>query len=91
MWRILQHETPDDFVIATGQAHSLESFLSAAFAALDLDWRNYVVIEEGLFRPSDILLNKGNAAKALTELGWRAQLSMEEIAQLMVMAEVDHQ
>ena len=91
MWRILQHKTPDDFVIATGQAHSLESFLSAAFAVLDLDWRNYLAIDEALYRPSDILFNKGNPAKALTELGWKAHLTMEDIARLMVMAEIDHQ
>jgi GDPmannose 4,6-dehydratase len=90
MWRILQHKTPDDFVIATGQAHSLESFLSAAFAVLDLDWRNYLAIDEALYRPSDILFNKGNPAKALTELGWKAHLTMEDIARLMVMAEIDH-
>jgi GDPmannose 4,6-dehydratase len=91
MWRILQHKTAEDFVIATGQANSLESFLSVAFAVLDLDWRSYVVIDEALFRPSDILFSKGNATKALTELGWKARIAMEEIARLMVLAEIDNQ
>jgi GDPmannose 4,6-dehydratase len=91
MWRILQHKTAEDFVIATGQANSLENFLSVAFAVLDLDWRSYVVIDEALFRPSDILFSKGNATKALTELGWKARLAMEEIARLMVLAEIDNQ
>ena len=91
MWRILQHKTPEDFVIATGQAHSLESFLAAAFAVLDLDWQNYVTVDNVLYRPSDILFNKGNPSKALTELGWRADLTMDEIARLMVVAEMDNQ
>jgi GDPmannose 4,6-dehydratase len=91
MWRILQHEKPDDFVIATGQAHSLENFVSSAFAALDLDWRDHVKIDDALYRPSEILFNKGDAAKALTEFSWKAQLTMEEIAQMMVIAETDHQ
>ena len=91
MWRILQHKTPDDFVIATGQAHSLESFLAAAFAVLDLDWQNYVTVDNAFYRPSDILFNKGNPSKALTELGWKAHLTMDEIARLMVVAEMDNQ
>ena len=90
MWRILQHEKPDDFVIATGQARSLENFVSSAFAALDLDWRDHVIIDDALYRPSEIFFNKGNAAKARTELSWKAQLTMEEIAQMMVIAETDH-
>jgi GDPmannose 4,6-dehydratase len=90
MWRILQHEAPDDFVIATGQAHSLESFLSAVFAVLDLDWRKYLAIDKGLYRPSDILFNKGNPTKAFIELGWKAETSLEEIAHLMVLAEMGH-
>jgi GDPmannose 4,6-dehydratase len=91
MWRILQHEKPDDFVIATGQAHSLEGFVSSVFAALDLDWRDHVIIDHTLFRPSEILFNKGNPAKALRELNWKAQRTLEEIAQMMVAAEIHHQ
>jgi GDPmannose 4,6-dehydratase len=91
MWRILQHKTPEDFVIATGQAHSLEGFLAATFAVLDLDWRNYVTVDKAFYRPSDILFNKGNPSKALTELGWTAHLTMDEIARLMVVAEMDNQ
>ena len=64
MWRILQHDTAEDFVIATGEAHSLESFANEAFTSVGLDWRDYVIIEETLFRPNEILFNKGNATKA---------------------------
>jgi GDPmannose 4,6-dehydratase len=60
MWRILQHDAAEDFVIATGDAHSLESFASAAFAAVGLDWRDHVTIDKALFRPAEILFNRGN-------------------------------
>jgi GDPmannose 4,6-dehydratase len=89
MWRILQQENAEDFVIATGEAHSLELFVSTVFAALGLDWRDHVEIDTALFRPSEIQLNKGNPAKARIKLGWIASSKMHEVAQKMVAAEVD--
>ena len=89
MWRILQHDTPEDFVIATGQAHSLEEFVSYAFAALGLDWRDYVEVDPALYRPSEILLNRGNAAKARSKLGWEAKFAMDDVARMMVEAELE--
>src|SRR3984885_1316011 len=64
MWRILQCESPSDFVIATGNTNSLEDFVTEAFAVLDLDWRSYTTISEALFRPAEISEGKGNARKA---------------------------
>jgi GDPmannose 4,6-dehydratase len=89
MWRILQHDTADDFVIATGEARSLESFVSAAFAALDLDWRDHVKVDTALYRPSEILFNKGNPTKAFVQLGWRATFKMFDVVQMMVAAELE--
>jgi len=88
MWRVLQHDTPEDFVIATGEAHSLEDFVSCTFTALDLDWRNYVKIDPALYRPSEIQFNRGNPAKALAELGWQANFKMGDVARLSVGAEL---
>jgi GDPmannose 4,6-dehydratase len=89
MWRILQHDSPDDFVIATGKASSLEDFVSAAFDALDLDWRTYVKVDTALYRPSEIQFNKGNGAKAKAELGWTAKTQMNDVVKMMVEAELE--
>ena len=89
MWRILQHDTSEDFVIATGEAHSLEEFVSYVFTALGLDWRDHVDVDLALYRPSEILLNRGNAAKARLKLGWEAKFAMEDVARMMVEAEVE--
>ena len=89
MWRILQHATAEDFVIATGEAHSLESFTTAAFASVSLDWRDHVTIDEALHRPTEILFNKGNAAKARAKLGWIATSKMPDVVRMMVDAELE--
>jgi GDPmannose 4,6-dehydratase len=88
MWRILQPDTAEDFVIATGEAHSLESFVSAAFAAVGLDWSDHVTVDQALFRPAEILFNRGNAAKARARLGWTATAKMPDVVQMMVAAEL---
>ena len=89
MWRILQQEQAEDFVIATGEAHSLELFVSTVFSALGLDWRDRVTVDKALFRPSEIGFNKGDPAKARIKLGWIASSKMHEVAQKMVAAEVE--
>ncbi|MDP3512774.1 MAG: GDP-mannose 4,6-dehydratase [Sulfuritalea sp.] len=88
MWAMLQQEKPEDFVIATGVAHSLEEFVDAAFTALDLNWRDHVRTDASLFRPSEIRCGFGNAAKAATSLGWKARTLMPEVVRRMVEAEV---
>jgi GDPmannose 4,6-dehydratase len=79
MWLILQQKEPDDFVIATGRSASLEYFTARAFAYFDLDWHDYVTIEEGLFRPSDIDTSSGNPAKAKQILGWSASTDVDGV------------
>ncbi|MCC2110531.1 MAG: GDP-mannose 4,6-dehydratase [Hyphomicrobiales bacterium] len=87
MWRMLQQEEAEDFVIATGQSHSLEEFVAAAFAEVGLDWRDHVTIDKGLMRPSELRESAGNAGKAEQLLGWRAQVLMPELVARMVAAE----
>lgn len=88
MWRLLQIDRPTDLVIATGKTSSLAEFVRVAFAAVDLDWQNYVEVEESLRRPSDIAYSAGNPAKAADLIGWRARLFMPEVVELMVNAEL---
>lgn len=88
MWRMLQVETPDDFIVATGQSSSLEDFVRAAFESVGLDWRQHVEIDQSLGRPADLQWSGGIADKAASKLGWRATLLMPDVARLMV--EADH-
>ena len=87
MWRMLQHHTAEDFVIATGQANSLQDFVAAAFGNFDLDWRDHVTSDSTLLRPADISCGYGNAAKAERVLGWTAQTKMVEVVRRMAEAE----
>lgn len=84
MWEMLQTERPDDYVIATGETHSLAEFAAAAFAAVGLDWRDHVVSDAALFRRTEIPWNQGNPAKAESQLGWRAKLRIQEIVSGMI-------
>lgn len=86
MYRMLQQETPDDYVIATGQTSSLQDFIAEVFLTLGLDWQNYVVADDSLYRPTDIAVSRLNPAKARLKLGWQAQVSMTEVARKMVEA-----
>ena len=87
MWQMLQQDSPRDFVIATGEAHSLQQFVAAAFAAAGLDWERHVDSDARLFRPTDIAWSQGDATRAAEELGWRAECHMGEVVQRMLAAE----
>jgi GDPmannose 4,6-dehydratase len=84
MWLMVQQEAPDDFVIATGESHSLEEFVAAAFAQVHLDWREHVVIDPDLFRPTEIAVSRGNPRKSREILGWQAKNKMQQVVTLMV-------
>jgi len=88
MYRMLQQDTADDYVIATGETHKLESFVAEVFKCFDLDWRDYVISDRSLLRPTDISISCGNPSKANTQLGWYAQYKMKDIARMMVEAVV---
>ncbi len=86
MWRMLQRDKPEDFVIATGQTHSLQAFIEEAFKAVDLDWKAHVDFESTLVRPLDIAVSRGAPYKAAAELGWRATKAMPEVVRAMIEA-----
>jgi GDPmannose 4,6-dehydratase len=88
MWLMLQQDTPDDFVVATGETHSVEQFLNVAFEHLDLDWREYVVQDERFMRPAEVDLLVGDASKAGDVLGWEPSVSFVELVKMMVDADL---
>jgi len=79
MWRIMQYEIPDDFIIATGKTTSLKTFVEKAFSYYSLNWVNYVVEDERLFRPTDIKYISGDPSKINKNLGWKSTFSIDEI------------
>jgi GDPmannose 4,6-dehydratase len=91
MWLMVQQEAPDDFVIATGESHSLEEFVDTAFAQLGLDWHEHVVIDPALFRPTEIAISRGNPRKSRETFGWQAKYKMKDVVALMVKDELQHQ
>ena len=84
MWLMLQEEQPDDYVIATGESHSVRDFLDLAFGRLDLDWKKYVEIDPRYFRPAEVDVLQGDATKARTRLGWKARVSFQDLVARMV-------
>ena len=84
MYLMLQQEQPEDFAIATGSTYKLEDFVAEVFACVNLDWREYVIIDNSLFRPTDIAISRGNPTKAHQQLGWQAQYKMKDVARMMV-------
>ena len=89
MWLMLQQEQPDDYVIATGETHSVREFLEVAFAHLGLDWQQYVEIDPRYYRPAEVDLLIGDASKAQKKLGWQPKTKFVELVKLMVDADVE--
>ena len=88
MWLMLQQDTPEDFVLATGRMHSVERFAQLAFEVVSLDYRDYVIQDPRFMRPADVDLLVGNPAKARQKLGWEATTSFEELVRIMVEADL---
>ena len=88
MWRMLQQDEPDDYVVATGETHSVREFCELAFGALDLDWQQYVVTDPAFHRPAEVELLLGDATRAREVLGWRPTVAFEEIVARMVAADL---
>ena len=84
MWRMLQQEAPDDFVICTGETHSVREFCELAFGRAGLDYEDHVVVDERFFRPAEVDLLVGDAAKAETHLGWRPRTRFNQLVEMMV-------
>jgi GDPmannose 4,6-dehydratase len=88
-WLMLQQPRPDDYVIATGQSHSIREFLDEAFGCLDLDWREYVETDPRYIRPAEVDAVEGDSSKARRVLGWRPRISFRELVRLMVNSDLD--
>jgi GDPmannose 4,6-dehydratase len=84
MWRMLQQPTPDDYVIATGETHSIRELCEIAFTRVGLDWEKHVVVDPKLVRPAEVDLLKGDASKARRVLGWRPKASFRQLVEMMV-------
>ncbi len=84
MWLMLQQDEPDDFVVGTGETHSVESFVEAAFDHVGLNWRDYVVIDPKFYRPAEVELLVANPSKAKETLGWEPSVSFDELVKMMV-------
>jgi len=81
---MMQHETPDDWVLATGETHTVKEFLEIAFKSVDLNWEEYVETSEKYFRPNEVDYLLGDSKKARTELNWNPKVSFQELVKLMV-------
>ncbi len=88
MWLMLQQDEPDDYVIATGETHSVREFLDEAFGHLGLDWNQYVEIDPRYFRPAEVDLLIGDSSKARQKLGWEPKITFKELARMMVDADL---
>ena len=89
MWLMLQQEQPDDYVVATGETHTVREFLDAAFGHLGLDWQRYVRIDPRYYRPTEVDLLIGDPAKAQRQLGWKPTVDFHRLAIMMVDADVE--
>ena len=84
MHLMLQQDQPDDFVIATGQSHSVRAFVEQVFARLDLDWQAYVRIDPRYYRPTEVEALRGDASRARARLGWEPRVGIDELVRRMV-------
>ena len=91
MWLMLQQDVADDFVVATGETHSVRKFLEIAFAHVGLNYEDFVVIDPEFIRPAEVELLLGNPAKAKAQLGWQPNVSFEQLVTRMVDADLDRQ
>jgi GDPmannose 4,6-dehydratase len=89
MWLMLQQAKPDDYVVATGETHSVQEFLEEAFSYVGLDWRRYVKVDAKYFRPAEVDVLLGDPSKAQAALGWKPKVSFKELVRLMVDADLE--
>jgi GDPmannose 4,6-dehydratase len=89
MWRMMQQETPDDYVIGTGECHSVREFLEEAFAYAGLDWQQYVKIDPQYLRPTETYHLVAEAEKAKRKLGWEPKVTFKELVKIMVDADME--
>ncbi|MFA5014146.1 MAG: GDP-mannose 4,6-dehydratase [Actinomycetota bacterium] len=90
MWLMLQQDKPEDYVISTGEAHSVKDWVEASFRCLDLDWEKFVKIDKRFIRPADVDLLVGDYSKAKEKLGWKPKVGFEELVKIMVEFDYNH-
>lgn len=90
MWLMLQQDAADDYVIATGETHSVKDFVRICFDFLNLNYEDYVVIDENLYRPAEVNILQGNYSKARQTLSWKPSVGFEELVEMMVKADLDN-
>jgi GDPmannose 4,6-dehydratase len=88
MWRMLQQPEPDDYVLATGETHSVRELVDVAFGCIGKKWEDYVVVDERFYRPAEIYELRGDASKAKRILGWSPKTSFSELVELMVKSDL---
>jgi len=86
---MLQQDEPDDYVIATGESHSVKEFAELAFDCVGLDWQDYVKVDDRFRRPAEVFDLRGDASKARKKLGWAPKTSFKELVRVMVEADVE--
>src|SRR5206468_13114716 len=89
MWLMLQQPVADDYVVSTGETHSVRELVEVAFRHVGLDWREHVEVDESLFRPAEVTTLCGDASKARRVLGWKPQVSFDQLVRMMVDADVE--
>jgi GDPmannose 4,6-dehydratase len=89
MWLMLQQPEPRDYVVATGEKHSVRQFVDLAFRHVELDWEKYVEVDPSLFRPADVHTLRGDASRARRELGWKPVVTFPELVKMMVDADLE--
>lgn len=90
MWLMLQQDEPSDYVVGTGETHSVRELCQVAFGYLDLDWEDYVVCDQEFYRPAEVDMLVSDPARARAELNWEPEVSFEELIQMMVDADLEH-
>ncbi|OVE76869.1 GDP-mannose 4,6-dehydratase [bacterium F11] len=89
MWLMLQHDEPNDYVIATGETHSVQEFVEESFRLLDLDWKKYVDIDQNFYRPSEVDLLIGDSSRARSVLKWKPKVSFKGLVKMMIQSDLD--
>jgi len=89
MWLMMQHSNPDDWVLATGESHTVEEFLKLSFGKVNLNWEDYVETDEKYYRPNEVGFLLGDSSKAQNELGWELKTSFDQLVNMMVESDIE--
>ena len=91
MWMMLQQDAPDDYVLATNETHSVQEFVETAFAMANLNWQDYVVVDEKFYRPAEVQSLQGDYSKARKIIGWKPQVQFQELVEMMTVFDIENE